>query len=132
VEGKDDDRTPCYKCRRKGHVTQECDKPITCYSCGQGGHIKANCPKASTDKNDKGKGTGTVRGNTKVFVMMAEEARRVEDVITGMFLINNTYAHVLFDSGANKSFVSLRFMRHLESKTVSLEKPDVIEVANGQ
>jgi hypothetical protein len=42
--------------------------------------------------------------------MSAKEARRIEEVITGMFLINNTYAHILFDSGANKSLVSIIFM----------------------
>jgi hypothetical protein len=55
--------------------------------------------------------------------MKTEYARRVEDVITGMFLVNNTYVHILFDSGANKSFVSLSFMPHLEGKVVNLETP---------
>jgi hypothetical protein len=63
--------------------------------------------------------------------MKTKDARRVEDVITGMFLVNNTFAHVLFDSRANKSFVSLSFMPHLEGKTVDLETPYMVEVANG-
>jgi hypothetical protein len=64
------------------------------------GHIRANYPginRATTA--DNGKGTGTSKNNNRVFVMSAEEARRMEEVITGMFLINNTFAHILFDSG---------------------------------
>jgi 6-phosphogluconolactonase/glucosamine-6-phosphate isomerase/deaminase len=135
VETKEDNQDPwCLKCRIKGHLARECTMPNTCFSCGQEGHIKANCSKTTktaTYKNDKGKGTGTARGNTRVFVMTAEDARRVEDVITGRFLVNNAYAHILFDSGANKSFVSLSFMPHLEGKAVKLETPYIIEVANG-
>jgi hypothetical protein len=81
--------------------------------------VKVNCPgtaKTTNNKNDKGKGAGATGGNTRVFVMTTEDAHRVEDVITGMFLVNNTFTDILFDSGANKSFVSLSFVPHLEGK----------------
>jgi hypothetical protein len=64
--------------------------------------------------------------------MSAEEAHRMEEVITGMFPINDTYAHILFDSGANKSFVSISFMPYLKGVLDGLEKPYVVEMANGQ
>jgi hypothetical protein len=35
-----------------------------------------------------------------------EEAQEAPDVVIGMFLINNTSAIVLFDSGASHSFIS--------------------------
>jgi hypothetical protein len=59
---------------------------------------------------NKGKGVGTSKPNTRVFIMGAEEARRMDDVITGMFPVNQTYAHELFDYGANNSFVSTKFV----------------------
>jgi hypothetical protein len=106
-----------------------------CYLCGQEGHLKADCPglNKNTPPNhaDKGKGAGTSKGNTRVFVMTAEEARKMEDVIIGMFPINNIYAHVLFDSGANKSFVSINFMSCLEGSLDGLTNPYVVEMANG-
>jgi hypothetical protein len=64
--------------------------------------------------------------------MSAEEARRMEEVITSMFLINNTYAHILFDSCSNKSFVSISFMPCLKGVLDGLEKTYVIERANEQ
>jgi hypothetical protein len=48
-----------------------------------------------------------------------------------MLLVNNTFVHVLFDSRTNKSFVSLIFMPHLEGKTIDIESPYVVEIANG-
>jgi hypothetical protein len=64
--------------------------------------------------------------------MSAEEARRKEEVIIGTFLINDTYAHILFDSGANKSFVSISFMVCWKGVLDGLEKPYVVEMVNGQ
>jgi hypothetical protein len=124
---------PYDKCGRKGHATRDCGKPPVCYSCGIEGHIKANYP--GTDRAttaEKGKGAGTSKNNTRVFVMSAEEARRMEKVITGMFLINDTYAHILFDSGKIKSFVSINFMPCLKGILDGLDKPYVVEMANGQ
>jgi hypothetical protein len=39
-----------------------------------------------------------------------EEAQEVPDVVIGMFLINNTSAVVLFDSGASHSFLSAAYV----------------------
>jgi hypothetical protein len=64
--------------------------------------------------------------------MPAEEARCMKEVITGMFLINDTYARILFDSGANKSFMSTSFMPSLKEVLDRLDKPCFVEMANGQ
>jgi hypothetical protein len=39
-----------------------------------------------------------------------EEAQEAPDVVIGMFLINNTSAVVLFDSGASHSFISAAYV----------------------
>jgi hypothetical protein len=39
-----------------------------------------------------------------------KEAQEAPDVVTGMFLINNTYAVVLFDSGASHFFISVAYV----------------------
>jgi hypothetical protein len=39
-----------------------------------------------------------------------EEAQEAPDVVIGKFLINDTYAVVLFDSGASHSFISTTYV----------------------
>jgi hypothetical protein len=39
-----------------------------------------------------------------------KEAQEAPDVVIGMFLINNTSAVVLFDSGASHSFISAAYV----------------------
>jgi hypothetical protein len=39
-----------------------------------------------------------------------EEAQEAPDVVIGMFLINDTSALVLFDSGASHSFISAAYV----------------------
>jgi hypothetical protein len=40
----------------------------------------------------------------------AEEAQEALDVVIGMFLVNDTSAVVLFDSGASHSFISASYV----------------------
>jgi hypothetical protein len=40
-----------------------------------------------------------------------EEAQEAPDVVTGMFLINDTSVVLLFNSGASHSFISAAYVR---------------------
>jgi hypothetical protein len=42
--------------------------------------------------------------------VVVEEAHEAPDVVIGMFLINDTSAIVLFDSGASHSFISAAYV----------------------
>jgi hypothetical protein len=42
--------------------------------------------------------------------MVVEEAQETPDVVIGMFLINDTTAVVLFDSGASYSFIYVAYV----------------------
>jgi hypothetical protein len=42
--------------------------------------------------------------------VVVEEAQEAPDVVIGMFLINDTSAVVLFDSGASHSFISTAYV----------------------
>ncbi|XP_022019444.1 uncharacterized protein LOC110919485 [Helianthus annuus] len=94
---QDPQAKPCGICKKKEHKTVECRniKDVTCYGCNEKGHIKTNCPK-NAKKPDVEKKT-----NARVFQMNAREVLNDENVITGTFLINDIYARVLFDSGAD-------------------------------
>nr|GFB22701.1 putative reverse transcriptase domain-containing protein [Tanacetum cinerariifolium] len=66
----------------------------------------------------------------------SEACRRLlkEDpkVVTGTFLLNNHYATALFDSGADRSFVSTKFSTLINIKPVEIDTSYEVELADGK
>nr|GFC05884.1 hypothetical protein [Tanacetum cinerariifolium] len=113
--------TKCGKCKRYGHTTTDCQvntnnnnnnnnnnknqKAGACYERGNTGHIKKNCPKLKNHGN--GNGNSVAQG--RVYALGGRDASPDSNVIMGTFLLNNRYAKILFDNGADRSFVSTTF-----------------------
>nr|GEZ98497.1 reverse transcriptase domain-containing protein [Tanacetum cinerariifolium] len=92
---------------------------------GSVGHLKRDCPKLK--KNGQG------RNNRRaVYKLGAVDAQQDPKVVTGMFLLNNRYATSLFDSGANKSFVSTKFSTVINIKPVEFDTFYDVELADGK
>ncbi|KAM0038166.1 putative nucleotidyltransferase, Ribonuclease H [Helianthus debilis subsp. tardiflorus] len=117
----------CGLCKSKDHKTVECKKikDATCYGCNEKGHIKSNCPK------NPRKAEETKKTNARVFRMDAKEAVLNDNVLTGTFLVNNIFARVLFDSGADKSFVDQKFCKLLNMPIKTLDVKYEVELADG-
>ncbi|KAJ0431848.1 putative nucleotidyltransferase, Ribonuclease H [Helianthus annuus] len=121
-------KTPsCGLCKSKDHKTVECKKikDATCYGCNEKGHIKSNCPKYAKKAEE------TKKSNARVFRMDAKEAVQNDNVLTGTFLVNNIFARVLFDSGADKSFVDQKFCQLLNTPIKTLDAKYEVELADG-
>ncbi|GKB67841.1 putative reverse transcriptase domain-containing protein [Tanacetum coccineum] len=54
------------------------------------------------------------------------------NVVTGMFLLNNRYASILFDSGYDRSFVDTRFSSILDINPVKIDTSYEVELADGR
>nr|GEZ52032.1 hypothetical protein [Tanacetum cinerariifolium] len=68
---------------------------VTCYGCGEKGHFKDKCPKGRNQQNE---------GACARAYVVVENPQQNPNVVAGTFILNNHYACILFDSGAEKSF----------------------------
>ncbi|GJX68546.1 reverse transcriptase domain-containing protein [Tanacetum coccineum] len=140
----------CGKCNKVGHLTRDCkvtisttstqrgqvvnQRVVTCYECGGQGHYRSDCPKLK-DRNRGNKagnknGVGEARG--KAYVLGGGDANPDSNVVKGTFLLNNHYAFILFDSGADRSFVSTTFSTLLDITPDTLDVSYAVELADGR
>nr|GEY65794.1 hypothetical protein [Tanacetum cinerariifolium] len=75
-------------------------------------------------------GVGEARG--KAYVLGGGDANPDSNVVKGTILLNNYYAFVLFDSGADRSFASTTFSILLYITLDTLDVSYVVELADGR
>ncbi|GJT61833.1 putative reverse transcriptase domain-containing protein [Tanacetum coccineum] len=66
----------------------------------------------------------------RAYAMRDAEQNPSPNVVTGMFLLNNRYARVLFDSGSDKSFVNTSFSHLIDIEPVRQNTRYEVELAN--
>ncbi|GJX93197.1 putative reverse transcriptase domain-containing protein [Tanacetum coccineum] len=103
-----------------------------CFECGAPGHFKRDCPKL---KNKDG-GNGSAQGWVYTVGNVEKKGNASRDpdsnVVTGTFLLNNRYASILFDTGADKSFISSAFSSLIDITQTPLENSYDVELADGK
>ncbi|XP_076951065.1 uncharacterized protein LOC143624232 [Bidens hawaiensis] len=123
----------CESCNRTGHDAVNCWKKImTCFNCKEMGHLSFECPKNKPAAGGAGGSGQNRKGNARVFVLDTKRAADVPETITGTFLVNDTYARVLFDYGANLSFIDNSFCSLLNEPLIKLNKTLSVETASGE
>ncbi|GJZ14945.1 putative reverse transcriptase domain-containing protein, partial [Tanacetum coccineum] len=69
---------------------------------------------------------------TRAYAIRGGGANPDSNVVTGMFLLNNCYASMLFDLGVDKSFVSSTFSALLDVAPSTLDTSYAVELADGR
>ncbi|GJX26238.1 putative reverse transcriptase domain-containing protein [Tanacetum coccineum] len=138
----------CHKCNKVGHLARDCrsscnanadnnqratsanQKGTGCYECGAQGHFKREFPKLK----NKNYGNQGRNGNASAKVYMVGNAGTNPDsnVVMGTFLLNNRYASILFDTGADRSFVSTAFSSLINITPTKLDHYYDVELADGK
>ncbi|GJX49517.1 putative reverse transcriptase domain-containing protein [Tanacetum coccineum] len=120
----------CHKFNKVGHFARDCrssgntniantqkgngvnPKRNGFFVCGAPGHFKRDFGNAEK----KGNASGNPDSN----------------VVTGTFLLNNHYASILFDTGADRSFISTAFSSLIDIAPTPLENSYDVELADGK
>ncbi|GJU82254.1 putative reverse transcriptase domain-containing protein [Tanacetum coccineum] len=98
------------------------------------GNCKKNRGNQTRNKNGNKTGNQT-RGNeatAKAYAIGGGGTNPDSNVVTGTFLLNNCYASMLFDSGADRSFVSTTFSALLDVAPSTFDTSYAVELANGR
>ncbi|GKF22769.1 reverse transcriptase domain-containing protein, partial [Tanacetum coccineum] len=122
----------CNICNKVGHLTKNYRNKgpatgsnvllvtVTCHACGEKGHYANQCRK-TTNNNAQG----------RAYMLRDRNAHQNPNVVTGMFLLNQHLARVLYDSGAHKSFVSISLASKLNIPPITIDTFYDIEMADG-
>ncbi|GJZ14591.1 putative reverse transcriptase domain-containing protein, partial [Tanacetum coccineum] len=112
----------CNTCNKVGHLTKNCRNKgpatgsnrlpvtVTCHTCGEKGHYANECRK-TTNNN----------AQVRAYMLRDRNAHLDPNVVMGMFLLNQHLARVLFDSGADKSFVSISLASKLNIPPITID-----------
>ncbi|GKA04467.1 hypothetical protein Tco_0683587 [Tanacetum coccineum] len=151
-------RAPPHPASQRGPETQGgLGSNVTCFGCGEKGHYKNKCPNNGNQvRSNQIRGNqhqpqnhqkqGNPRGNNqastsnqgggkalgRVYHLCAEAAVQDNKVVNGTFLINNIYASVLFDTGADRSFVSSTFSKYIDVTPTILDANYYVDLADGK
>nr|GEY58979.1 putative reverse transcriptase domain-containing protein [Tanacetum cinerariifolium] len=110
---------------------------IVCYECRRPRYFRKDYPKLRNQNRENQTGnktnnkTGSNEATTKASAIR-EGANLDSNIVTGTFLLNNCYASMLFDSGADRSFVSSTFSTFLDVAPSTLDTSYAIELIDGR
>ncbi|GKC04836.1 putative reverse transcriptase domain-containing protein, partial [Tanacetum coccineum] len=135
----------CNNCKKVGDLARDCrgsaaannqrapganQRVVTCFECRVQGHYKKDFPKLKNNNRRKQAGNG--RATARVYEVGNAGKTPDSNFVTGTFLLNNRYASILFDTGADRSFMSTAFSSLIDIVPTALDHDYDVELADGK
>nr|GEV64061.1 reverse transcriptase domain-containing protein [Tanacetum cinerariifolium] len=110
----------------------EIPKGNGCFECGAPGHLRKDCPKLKNKNKGSVNAQGLVNGVGNIKKKGNASRDLDSNVVTGTFLLNNRYASILFDTVADRSFMSTAFSSLINILLTLLENSYDVELTDGK
>ncbi|GJT73718.1 hypothetical protein Tco_1033004 [Tanacetum coccineum] len=98
--------------------------------CGAQGHYRNDCPKIKNQ--NRGNKARVPDASGRAYALGGGDVEPGSYTVTGNTLLNDHHAYMLFDSGADKSFVSNTFSALLDITPYALDVSYAVELADGR
>nr|GEW16685.1 putative reverse transcriptase domain-containing protein [Tanacetum cinerariifolium] len=111
-----------YKMHHEGSYMAKC------------GYYRNECLKLRNQNcgNKTGNKTGNNEAKARAYAIRGGGANPDSNIVTGTHLLNNRYASMLFDSGADRIYVSTTFSALIDVIPSTLDTSYVVELADGR
>nr|GFA06680.1 hypothetical protein [Tanacetum cinerariifolium] len=119
----------CCNCNKFGHATRDCRNTANTNNANNQRGTERECPKLKNNNNHGNQG-GRNNAPARVYAVGCAGTDPDANVITGKFLLNNRYASILFDTGADRSFVSTTFSTQINVTLSTLDHCYDVELAD--
>ncbi|GJW89074.1 putative ribonuclease H-like domain-containing protein [Tanacetum coccineum] len=120
-----------YKLHHKGKCTMKCT------NCKKVGHMARDCRAAVAAIAERAPRVNQrVAANNdarrRAYALGGGDGNPDSNVVTGTFILNNHYEYIVFDSGADRSFVLTTFSALIDITPIALDVSYTVELADGR
>ncbi|GKE68789.1 putative reverse transcriptase domain-containing protein, partial [Tanacetum coccineum] len=105
-------------------------RSITRFECGVQGYFRSDCPRLKNGNQRNRARNGNVVA--RAYAVGSARTNPNSNVVMGTFLLNNCYASILFDTGADRSFISTAFSSLIDIIPTTLDHGYDVELADGR
>nr|GEY23845.1 hypothetical protein [Tanacetum cinerariifolium] len=120
----------CTNCKKIGHLARDC-KGRPAATNNNNNHTNNNNQRAQGE-NARGNQAGNRNAVKRAYAVGTAGTNPNSKVVTGTFLLNNRYASILFNTGADRSFISTAFSSLIDIIPTTLDHGYDVELADGR